>query len=49
MDRHSEQYGSLGNGSPGMDEGFHPSLVQRRRERFGGTLRERFVQSSGVL
>ena len=49
MDRHSEQYGSLGTGSPGMDEGFHSSLVQRRRKRLGGTLRGQFIQFSDVL
>ena len=39
MDRHFGQYGSLGIGSPGKGEGFHPSLVQKRRAKLGGILR----------
>ena len=30
MDRHFRQCGSSGSGNPGIGEGFHPSLVQRR-------------------
>ena len=38
MGRHFGLCGSSGSDNPGMDIGFHPSLVQRRRERFGGIL-----------
>ena len=39
MDRHFGLCGSSGSDNPGMDVGFCPSLVQRRRERPGGILR----------
>ena len=49
MGRHFGWYGSSGIGSLGKAKGSHPSLVQRRKEKLGGTSRGLSVQFLDVL